>query len=258
MLNNKLLKITFLGTGTSMGIPIVGCSCDVCLSDDPKDKKLRSSVLLEIDGKNIIIDIGPDFRQQILKKPISKLDGILITHHHRDHIAGLDDLRPLNFFMKDYIDIYCNDETNNEILRVFEYIFKGTKNDVPKLNINVIENNDFYIDNILITPIKANHLYIDVIGYKILDFVYLTDVKTISDKEIEKIKNCKILVINALRKKEHISHLSLDEALEVIKKVNPKQAYLTHISHQMGKYTDVSKELPPNTYLAYDGLELFL
>jgi phosphoribosyl 1,2-cyclic phosphate phosphodiesterase len=249
------MKLTFLGSGTSQGVPVIACKCNTCLSEDSKDKRLRSSVLIEINNKNFVIDSGPDFRQQMLKYNVEKLDAILFTHEHKDHMGGLDDVRAYNYIQKKDMDVYCEQRVFDALKREYEYIFADFKYPgVPNVKINIIENKDFFIDDVKVTPIRVMHHKLPVFGFKIGGLVYITDTNFISEIELEKIKNCEILIINALRKQKHISHFNLKEALEVIKKVKPKEAYLTHISHLMGMHCEVEKELPKNVHFAYDGL----
>ena len=253
------MKITFLGTGTSLGIPIIGSTHPVCLSDDIKDKRLRVSVLIEWDSFAYVIDCGPDFRQQMLNSNCSKLDGVLFTHEHSDHTAGLDDIRPF-FFKQGSIPIYAHKRVINALKRRFDYIFE-TKNkypSAPSVIEHIIENTPFVLGGKEIIPVNVYHNKLQVFGFKISDFVYLTDMKTIADEEIEKIKNVKILVVNALREEEHPSHFNLSEALAFIKKIKPQRAYLTHLSHLLGFHKDVERKLPENVFLAYDNLQLKL
>ncbi len=253
------LKITFLGTGTSQGIPVIGSSHPVCLSTDQRDKRLRVSVLIELENYTFIIDCGPDFRQQMLTNNCTKLDAILFTHEHADHVAGLDDIRPF-FFKQGDIPIYAHQRVMDNLKLRFDYVF-ATENrypGAPGVSQNIIGNHPFYIYDIKVTPINGYHHKLQVFGFKIGDFAYLTDMKTVADEEISKIKNIEVLVVNALRKEPHISHFNLEEALEFIRKVNPKRAYLTHISHLLGFHKDVEQKLPKNVFLAYDNLKLTL
>ncbi len=251
------MKITFLGTGTSQGIPVIGCNCEVCLSDDPKDKRLRCSIHIEIDNLSIIIDTGPDFRQQLLRERITDIDAILYTHEHKDHVAGLDDVRPINFFQKKDMPIYAESRVLTALKREFPYAFSENKYPgVPQLKLHEIENKPFLINGIEITPIRVMHYKLPVFGFRIQDFAYITDANYIDDQELEKLKNLDALVLNALRYKEHISHYTFDEAIEIIDRLQPKKAYLTHISHMLDKHQSVQKQVPPNIALAFDGLRI--
>ena len=253
-------KVTFLGTGTSQGIPVIGSKHPVCLSDDLKDKRLRVSVLLEIDDKTYVIDCGPDFRQQMLQHQVEMLDAILITHEHSDHTAGLDDIRPF-YFRQGAISFYTTIEVFAALKKRFGYIFE-THNKypgAPTISQHVVSKKQpFLLDDTLVTPVEALHNTLPVLGYSMEGFTYLTDVKTMAPDEIEKIKGTKVLVINALRHEPHPSHLNLEEALAFIDKVKPHRAYLTHISHHLGFHQRVQETLPENVFLAYDGLTIEL
>ncbi len=255
------MKITFLGTGTSQGIPVIGSHHPVCLSTDKKDKRLRSSILVEIAETVLVIDCGPDFRAQMLRENPSHLDAILFTHEHSDHTAGLDDIRPFYFKQEGDFQLYGHQRVFESLKQRYGYIFE-TENKypgAPTVALNSIENNkQFTIGAATITPINVCHGGLQVFGFRIKDFVYLTDVKTITDAEIVKLKNTKVLVVNALRIREHHSHFTLSEALALIEKVQPESAYLTHISHELGFYEEVQKTLPKNVFLAYDTLTLNL
>lgn len=250
------MKVTFLGTGTSQGIPIIGSDHPVCKSDNPKDRRLRSSVLINWDNYNFVIDCGPDFRTQMLNSNCSKIDAIIYTHEHSDHVAGLDDIRPF-FFKQGKIPIYAHKRVLNELKKRFYYVFDENYNypGSPKVIENIISSN-FNINNKEIIPIDALHKDLQIFGYRFEKFAYLTDVKTIEDKEINKLNNLDVLVVNALRIEHHYSHFNLEQALEFIKIVKPKKAYLTHISHMLGFHDEVQKILPENVFLAYDGLEI--
>lgn len=251
------MKITFLGTGTSQGIPIIGSNHPVCLSTDPKDKRLRVSVLVEWDDFTFVVDCGPDFRQQMLMAGVTKLDGILFTHEHADHTAGLDDIRPF-FFRQGNIDIYGHERVLKALETRFDYIFE-TENKypgAPSVNENIIRNEPFTLGNIEVVPINGMHYKLQVFGFRFGDFAYLTDMKTVDPSEIEKLNGVKVLVVNALRIEPHISHFNLDEALEFINLVRPEKAYLTHISHLLGFHEAVQKTLPSNINLAYDNLQI--
>lgn len=249
------MKITFLGTGTSQGIPIIGSKHEVCLSSDVKDKRLRSSILLEWEDATFVIDCGPDFRQQLLRAKVDKLDGILFTHYHADHTAGLDDVRPFSQ-RKGHIEFYCDQTVAENLKERFAYIF-ATENryaGAPKVLLNLIDNQDFKLGNRIIQPIEVMHGWLKIFGYRIDNFAYITDAKTIDPKAKDKLKGLDILVVNALRKEPHPTHFNLEEALNFINDIKPKKAYLTHISNRLGFHEAVSKELPSNVFLAYDGL----
>ena len=253
------MKITFLGTGTSQGIPVIGSSHPVCLSSNPKDKRLRVSVLIEWDNYVYVIDCGPDFRQQMLNAKCTKLDGIVFTHEHADHTAGLDDIRPFYFKQGD-IPVYAHKRVIKALEDRFEYIFE-TENKyagAPGVTTHQIENKPFTLGGINVIPINGMHYKLQVFGFRLNDFAYLTDMKTVEDKEIEKLKGVKVLVVNALREEQHVSHFNLDEALAFIDKVKPEKAYLTHISHLLGFHDEVQHRLPKNVFLAYDNLQITL
>lgn len=252
------MRVTFLGTGTSQGVPVITCTCEVCQSKDPRDKRLRCSVLIQQDGTNVVIDSGPDFRQQMLSSGISHLNAIVYTHNHKDHIAGMDDVRGFNYGQKSAVDLYCNEDTLQALKREFFYAFEEIKYPgVPEVNVNLIRSSKpFQIGNLPFQPIEVIHYRLPVLAYRIHDFVYITDANFISDTEKEKAYGAKVLVINALRKTEHISHFSLDQAIDMAKELNAETTYFIHLSHQMGLHEEVQKELPPNMFLAYDGLVL--
>ncbi|SDL85393.1 MBL fold metallo-hydrolase [Kriegella aquimaris] len=256
----KGLKITFLGTGTSQGVPVIGSTHPVCLSTDSRDKRLRVSVLISWDNYNYVIDCGPDFRQQMLTNHVNRLDGILFTHEHSDHTAGIDDIRPY-FFRQGDIPIYAHERVVASLRKRFDYIF-ATENrypGAPSVMINTIGSNQpFKIGNKTVVPIEADHNRLKVFGFRVDDFTYLTDAKTVSEVEQEKIKGSKVLVVNALREEPHHSHFNLEEALAFVKKMEPETAYLTHISHLLGFHADVEKKLPKNVHLAFDNLVIEL
>jgi phosphoribosyl 1,2-cyclic phosphate phosphodiesterase len=251
------LKITFLGTGTSQGIPIIGSDHPVCLSDNPKDKRLRVSVLVEWENYTFVVDCGPDFRQQMLRAKVSKLDGVIFTHEHADHTMGLDDIRPF-FFRQGDIPLYAHKRVFKALAKRFDYIFTSAQKypGVPSVIEHEIKNKHFRVGNLDVIPIDGLHYKLQVFGFRFKDFAYLTDMKTVADEEIEKLQNLDVLVVNALREKEHISHFNLEEALEFIEKVKPKRAYLTHISHLLGFHDEVQQKLPKNVFLAYDNLQI--
>ncbi|WP_296383944.1 MBL fold metallo-hydrolase [Winogradskyella sp.] len=251
------MKITFLGTGTSQGIPIIGSTHPVCLSENPKDKRLRVSVLVEWDNYSFVIDCGPDFRQQMLRAKVSKIDGIIFTHEHADHTMGLDDIRPF-FFRQGDIPLYAHQRVFKALEKRFDYIFTTAEKypGVPSVIKHKIENESFTAGNLNVIPVDGLHYKLQVFGYRFKDFAYLTDMKTVAEDEVEKLKNLDVLVVNALREKPHMSHFNLEEALDFIKKVKPKRAYLTHISHYLGFHDEVQQKLPSNVFLAYDNLQI--
>ncbi len=251
------LQITFLGTGTSQGIPIIGSKHPVCLSDDPKDKRLRVSVLVQWKSFNYVIDCGPDFRQQLLANPIEQLDGILFTHEHADHTAGLDDIRPF-FFRQGDIDLYAEERVIASLHKRFYYFFEENRYPgVPKVAIKpIVKNKIIDLHGLEIEPIEVLHNRLPILGFKIKDFVYLTDVKTVAPDQMEKIKNAKILVVNALREKPHESHLNLEEALHFAQEAEAETTYFTHISHLLGFHAEVEAKLPEGVHLAYDNLKI--
>lgn len=251
------MQVTFLGTGTSLGVPMIGCNCEVCSSSNKMDARLRSSVLVEVAGKKILIDAGPDFRQQMLMNRITDLDAILLTHEHSDHVLGLDDVRSLNWIHKKAMPIYGEKSVLDDVCTRFYYAFAEKKYPgVPEYEMNEIDTKPFLVEGIVVNPIRVLHYKMPVLAFRIDDFVYITDASKIEDDALEKMKGAKYLVINGLRHEEHISHFTLQEALNVISIVKPENAYITHISHQLGLHNEVQKQLPTNIYLAYDGLVL--
>lgn len=249
------MKLTFLGTGTSQGVPVVACQCPVCLSDNSKDQRLRASVMIETKTQCLVIDAGPDFRQQMLTHQVRHLNGILLTHEHVDHIFGLDDIRAFNWVQKQATDIYAEERVQIAIRRIFDYVFSTWQYPgIPQMHLHLIENVPFMINDLEVIPIRGYHYKLPVFGFRFGKIAYVTDVNRLEDAEIEKLRGLDVLVLNALRKEDHISHYSLSQALGVIAKVKPGKAYLTHLSHQMGFFDEVQAELPENVFLAYDGL----
>ncbi len=252
-----VLNLTFLGTGTSQGVPIIGCHCNVCSSQDSLDKRLRSSVLIRNESLSLVIDAGPDFRYQMLRESVDSLDAILLTHEHRDHIAGLDDVRAFNYIQKRAMDIFAEDRVLKEVREQFLYAFEEDKYPgVPNIKLNLIDENIFSIQGLSILPIRAMHYTLPILGFRIGDITYITDASFISESEKKKFSDTKILIINALRKEEHVTHFNLKQALHLIEEISPEKAILTHVSHQMGRHSEVQRELPDNVQLAYDGLQL--
>ncbi len=253
------MRITFLGTGTSQGIPVIGCGCDVCQSADARDKRLRVSVWIEVADKHLVIDASPDFRYQMLRAGVPRVDAVLVTHEHRDHIGGLDDLRPFNFKYEMSIPIYAQPRVCGELRQAYNYIFNSNYPGIPQLDLMPIdEHRPFYLfDNqVEITPIPILHGKLPIVGYRIGNAAYLTDVKTISDDSLAKLQNLDTLIISALHHELHHSHNTLAEALQWVQLIQPRQTYLTHMSHQIGTHAHVSQSLPPNAQLAFDGLQL--
>jgi phosphoribosyl 1,2-cyclic phosphate phosphodiesterase len=251
------VKVTFLGTGTSQGVPVIACGCEVCTSTDPRDNRLRSAVLIESEDKTIVIDSGPDFRFQMLRTKVKKLDAIVYTHEHKDHIAGMDDIRAFNYFQNSPVDIYATERVQQALRREFFYVFSEFKYPgIPQINLHTIDLEPFNIGSVPFIPVEVMHYKLPILGFRINDFTYITDAKTVAESEIEKIKGTKILVINALQTESHISHFTLDEALLFAQEIGAEQTFLTHISHRLGRYADVAPQLPPGIQLAYDGLTL--
>jgi len=253
------MKVTFLGTGTSQGIPVIACDCKVCTSENPKDNRLRTSILIEENNQTIVIDTGPDFRQQMLRENVQKLDAIVFTHQHKDHVAGMDDIRAFNYKFKKDMDIYCTAEVEEALIREFPYVFSSYKYPgVPEIKVHNIKNEPFNINGVELIPIEGLHYKLPVFGYRIKDFVYLTDVSFVSEREKEKMKEAEVIVLDALRKTPHISHFTMDQAVELLEELKPKQGYLIHISHLMGMHNEVVDELPNFIKPAHDGLVLSL
>jgi phosphoribosyl 1,2-cyclic phosphate phosphodiesterase len=253
------VTITFLGTGTSQGVPVIACGCEVCTSADRRDNRLRTSILIEAEDKTIVIDSGPDFRYQMLRARVKHLDAIVFTHEHKDHIAGMDDIRAFNYFQGGPVDVYADARVRKALTREFPYIFDGTGYPgIPQVNVHPIGLEPFNIGEVKFIPIEVLHYMLPVLGFRVNDFTYITDAKTISETEKQKIKGTKILVINALQKESHISHFTLNEAITFAQDIGAETTYLTHISHRLGKHEDIAKELPPNIFLSYDGLKLHI
>jgi phosphoribosyl 1,2-cyclic phosphate phosphodiesterase len=251
------LKITFLGTGTSSGVPMIACNCAVCTSADKKDKRLRSSILVESDSTSFVVDTTPDFRYQMLRANVKKLDAVLFTHPHKDHVAGLDDVRAFNFFQHKAMPVYSNSLTEEALKREFAYAFSDKKYPgVPELNLITINDQPFYIGDIPVLPIEVWHHKMPVLGFRFGRFTYITDANRIAAAEQEKIKGSDVLVLNALRKEKHISHYNLDEAVAEVQGLQIAKSYFTHISHQLGRHQDVNAVLPAGIELAWDGMEL--
>ena len=259
------MKLTFLGTGTSQGVPVIACHCNVCRSSDERDTRLRTSALLQLPTTNyplptnILFDIGPDFRQQMLRHRVDHLDAILITHAHRDHVGGIDDIRSFNYVQHSKMDIYLNAEAQTALLRDYKYIFEYHQYPgLPEAELHQIDDSQFSIhnSNLEVIPIHVMHKDLPILGFRIQNFAYITDANYIPDSELEKLKGLKVLVINALRKEKHFSHFCLPEALDIIARLKPEQAYLTHISHELGRHAEVEAELPSGVHLAYDNLTL--
>ena len=253
------MRVTFLGTGTSQGVPVIGCDCPVCKSMDFRDKRFRTSIHLEVGGQSFVIDSGPDFRLQMLRESILRLDALIFTHEHKDHTAGMDDIRPYNFRQNSNIPIYGTLPVINQLKAEFAYVFSENKYPgAPGVEVNEIGNSPFDINGVTVVPIQVYHHKLPVFGYRIADFTYITDANYIPDVEIEKIRGTRVLVLNALQINAHISHFNLGEALEMVDRIQPEQAYFTHISHRLGLSQEIEKSLPPNVSLAYDGLKIQL
>lgn len=254
------MRITVLGSGTSQGVPVIACNCKVCQSDNPKDTRSRCSIFIEVDGINIVVDTGPDFRAQMLREKVTDLDAVLFTHEHKDHVAGLDDIRAFNFKSGGKaMDIFATERVQEALKREFSYVFSDYKYPgVPEIILHTITNKAFKIKELEVTPVDLLHYKMPVKGFRIKDFAYVTDTNHIPKSEMQKLYGLDVLILDALRKEKHLSHFTLDEAVEIIRELKPKQAYLTHISHLMGLHQEVQKELPEGIDLSYDGLVINL
>jgi phosphoribosyl 1,2-cyclic phosphate phosphodiesterase len=253
------LKVTFLGTGTSQGVPVIGCECEVCHSMDYRDKRLRSSIHIEADGQSLIIDTGPDFRQQALRENIRHVDAVLFTHSHKDHTAGLDDVRAYNFIQQMDMPIYGSKEVLDHLKIEFYYAFENKKYPgIPQLNLKEIESKNFSVNGLPIIPLPVMHHQLPVLGFRVGSFSYITDANFITEAAYDRLTGTQVLVINALQREKHISHFNLEEALAQAKKIGATKTYFTHISHKLGKHKEVQKELPDSVALAYDGFSIVL
>lgn len=253
------MKITFLGTGTSQGVPVIGCSCAVCTSADKRDNRLRTSVWIDTPQASIVIDSGPDFRYQMLRAHVRRLDAIIFTHGHKDHVAGMDDVRAYNYFDQKPMEVYATTDTQDVLKREFHYVFGNQYYPgIPQVNLHTIGSEPFQVNGLTITPIRVLHYKMEVLGFRIGDFTYITDANYIAPEELEKAKGSKAFVLNALRHEKHISHYNLQDAIRIAREVNAENSYFTHISHQLGTHKEVSLALPQGMHLAYDGLQLQL
>ncbi len=255
MASDNPMKVVFLGTGTSTGVPVVACDCEVCKSNDLRDRRLRTSVMLRINGHNFVIDCGPDFRYQMIREKVDDISAIIFTHGHRDHIAGLDDVRAFNYVLNKTVNVYASQNVIEAIKREFPYIFTEKRFfGAPQLEFHIINNQKFLVEDVEFIPIEVLHHKLTVFGFRIGKFTYITDANYISEEEKKKLYGSEILVINALRKSKHISHFSLEEAVDIIREIGPRKGYITHLSHFIGLHENIQQSLPENIYLAYDGL----
>lgn len=256
-MSHPTLQITFLGTGTSSGIPMIGCECKVCRSRDPKDDRLRSSIMVSTSGTSLVVDTTPDFRYQMLRTNTRHVDAMVFTHPHKDHIAGLDDVRAFNFFSRKPMEIYANSLTEEALRRDFYYAFAEKRYPgVPEINLNLITNEPFMVGDISVLPIEVWHMKMPVLGFRFGNFTYITDANRLDEEARERVRGSEVMVLNALRKEPHISHFSLSEAVELVQDLGVPRAYFTHISHQLGLHNDIDQELPEGISLAYDGLTI--
>ena len=251
------MKLTFLGTGTSQGVPMIGCDCPVCRSNDPHDKRLRSSVLVEYEGLTILVDAGPDFRQQMLRENVRHLDAILLTHNHKDHTGGLDDIRAFNYLEKEAAHIYCEKYVEDALRMEYSYAFAENRYPgAPEWDVHIIDENPFQINGVEIVPIRGRHFKLPVLGYRFGKIAYCTDMNHIAEEEFAKLQGLDHFVINCVRRGRHISHYSLEEALAVAKRVGAKHTWITHLSHQLPCHAELAAELPDDIQPAYDGLSI--
>jgi len=251
------LKVTFLGTGTSQGVPVIACTCAVCRSANPKDKRLRSSVMIEEKGSVFVIDSGPDFRQQMLRENVKRLDAIIYTHEHKDHIAGMDDVRAFNYVSDEPANLYATERVQQALKREFAYVFSGDDYPaIPRIKLHTINSEPFEVNGTRFIPIEVFHMSLPVLGFRTGNFTYITDANRIPEKEMKKIEGSEVIVLNALRREKHVSHFNLKEAIEILEKLSPEKAYLVHISHQLGLHDEIDKELPSFIRCAYDGLSI--
>ena len=252
---SKQYKVTVLGSGTSQGVPVIACECKVCRSDDVRDKRLRSSIMVETNNHFFVIDTGPDFRQQMLRHSVKKIMAVLYTHEHKDHVAGLDDIRAFNFALKKDIDIYAEMRVQKALKREYAYIFSENKYPgIPQIQMHTIINRVFEIEGVSIIPVRIMHHKLPVFGFRFGKFAYLTDLKSVPEEEKEKLLDLDVLILAALRKEAHLSHMNLEEALELIKELSPRRTYLTHLSHNFGLHAEEEKKLPADVWIAFDGL----
>jgi phosphoribosyl 1,2-cyclic phosphate phosphodiesterase len=256
--NIHQVTVTVLGSGTSQGVPVIACDCDVCNSHDPKDKRMRASIMISVNGQNYVIDSGPDFRQQMLTNKVKSLRAIVFTHEHKDHLAGMDDVRAFNYREQRDMEIYCTPRVSVALHREFHYVFSEERYPgVPSVHLNLIHLEPFKLpEGPILRPIEVMHYKLPVLGFRLGDFTYITDAKTISEKEKEKVKGSRVLIVNALHRSPHLSHFNLEEALAFINEIKPERAYLTHISHLFGTHEEITAALPENVFVCYDGMKV--